>query len=91
MTRLQKETSMAKRQYDQLEKTVRRQDQNRADVEGQVQNLRGQLKVCMRLFDTEEWEEKRVSISVNLCFWNLNRHGSYIHYLFFLIIFYHII
>lgn len=48
MTRLQKETSMAKRQYDQLEKTVRRQDQNRADVEGQVQNLRGQLKVRFR-------------------------------------------
>lgn len=46
--RLQKESSTARRQFDQLEKTVRRQEQRRADVEGQVKNLRGQVKVSVK-------------------------------------------
>lgn len=42
--RVQKEATAAKRQYDQLEKSVRHQEQRRADIETQVKNLRGQLK-----------------------------------------------
>ncbi|ROT76307.1 hypothetical protein C7M84_005106, partial [Penaeus vannamei] len=64
VTRLQKETSMAKRQYDQLEKTVRRQDQNRADVEGQVQNLRGQLKVAEKQALTEGRQVQKITRKV---------------------------
>ncbi|KAG7165460.1 Cilia- and flagella-associated protein 58-like [Homarus americanus] len=60
IVRLQKESSLARRQYDQLEKTVHRQDQRRADVEDQVKNLRGHLKVAEKQAETEERQRLKV-------------------------------
>ncbi|KAK3882444.1 hypothetical protein Pcinc_013179 [Petrolisthes cinctipes] len=47
LVRVQKEATAAKRQYDQLEKSVRHQEQRRADIETQATNLRGQLKAII--------------------------------------------
>ncbi|XP_071514449.1 cilia- and flagella-associated protein 58-like, partial [Panulirus ornatus] len=61
VVRLQKEASSARRQYDQLEKAVRRQDQRRADVETQVKNLRGQLKVVEKQALMESRQRQKVT------------------------------
>ncbi|XP_066988788.1 cilia- and flagella-associated protein 58-like [Macrobrachium rosenbergii] len=59
--RLQKENSAAHRQYDQLEKTVRRQDEMRGEVEIQIKTLRGQLKVAEKQALTENRQQQRIS------------------------------
>ncbi|XP_050699121.1 cilia- and flagella-associated protein 58-like [Eriocheir sinensis] len=59
LVKLQKESSTARRQYDQLEKTVRRHVQRRADVEVQVKNLRGQTKVLEKQVVTETRQRQR--------------------------------
>ncbi|XP_068227919.1 cilia- and flagella-associated protein 58-like [Palaemon carinicauda] len=59
--RLQKENSAAHRQYEQLEKTVRRQDEMRLEVESQIKNLRGQLKVAEKQALTENRQQQKIS------------------------------
>ncbi|KAK4301689.1 hypothetical protein Pmani_026183 [Petrolisthes manimaculis] len=59
LVRVQKEATAAKRQYDQLEKSVRHQEQRRADIETQATNLRGQLKVMEKQAVTEGRQRQR--------------------------------
>ncbi|XP_045623361.2 cilia- and flagella-associated protein 58 [Procambarus clarkii] len=61
MMRLQKEAASVRRQYEQLEKTVRRQEQRRADVEVQFKNIRSQLKVVEKQAVTEEHQRQKAA------------------------------
>nr|XP_053642509.1 paramyosin-like [Cherax quadricarinatus] len=75
IVRLQKEASSVRRQYEQLEKTVHRQDQRRADTELQLKNLRGQLKVVEKQAVTEERQRQKVTTQAD----KLKRERDMLH------------